>query len=165
MKTLVTISPLPIEIAEPILRDAAYRYARYSALLDLPSTMHNLPTGHGQRYEDARAVWLAGFKEARTLCLAFGVLDPENTSDEEREYITFPHWVGGRRKIISVPGLGKFSRHSGGKPDLKRPVRTYRGGIHTEACHAAADRTVKAWRASFEPATESSSIELREIRP
>lgn len=143
---------LPADDLEPILRDAAFDAARYSAWCDyiVPHRTYMGP-GSNNRIPAAeiKARWRGKFLRGKRIVEAFGV-EYEPVSEEETVYVSYPHRKGEKREPVSIGGLVMFTRVSGGTVDFKKPEITYRGGeIHEEACKQAADRVVRKWRASL----------------
>lgn len=147
MSSTVTVA-LQADDIEPWLRQAADDAARYSSLADhIGRATYHAPLGHGESYEDARARWQRAFLKARRIVQAFGV-DYEPVSEEETLTITFDE-IGGRTKVMRLPGLGPVGWRTGGRPDYRHPRPCYRGGVHHAACNAAADRVIRRWRAGL----------------
>lgn len=144
----VTIT-LRIEDAEPILRKAAYEAAKFSAWCDhVTNRTHRCPgRGYGENLADARKRWNVKFLAAKRIVNSFG-FEYEQTSEEETLTVHIP-MKNQKRKLRKVAGM-IFNEVSGGEPDYKHPEPMYRGEVHELACHAAADRVVRAWRAELE---------------
>lgn len=122
--------------AEPILRKAAYEAAKFGAWCDyITARTYNPPGSPAQRKKE----WLANFLRAKRIVETFGV-EYEPTSEQETLTVGY-RYVGGRAENI----VG-FTVIRGSKPDYSNPVPQYRGEVHSQACHAAADRVVRAWR-------------------
>lgn len=131
--------------AEPILRKAAFEAAKNGALCDhMTAKTQDAPTGFGQSVAEARKKWQAQFLSAKRIVEAFGV-DYEQTSEPETLTIWFD-FVGGKKV-----SRGMFVETVGSKPDYDHPRPAYRREVHSHACHAAADRVVRAWRNSLRP--------------
>lgn len=131
--------------AEPILRQAAYDAAKFGALCDhMTAKTHDAPTGFSESVADARKRWSEQFLRAKRIVEAFGV-EYEPTS--EAETLTLWHdYVGGKTRKTEMG----FRVTEGSQPDYKHPRPAYRREVHTHACHAAADRVVRAWRHSLQ---------------
>jgi hypothetical protein len=130
--------------AEPILRRAAYDAAYYGSWCDYitPRTYSfNLRVD-----ADAKKRWRDNFLRAKRLVEAFGI-EYEQVSEEETLTVYIP-FKNEKRKLRKVGGFG-FTVLEGGVPDYDNPQPAYRGTIHTYACHAAAERVVRRWRAQF----------------
>jgi len=140
---------LPARDAEPWLRQAAEDAAKLSAWCDhlTRKTLH-APSWGGVSLEDAKKDWRARFVRAKRIVESFGV-EYQQTSEAETLTVDYPH-VGGKTRIMRVPGIGPVGWRSGAEPDYKHPQPCYRGGVHAEACRQAADRVVRAWRATLE---------------
>lgn len=149
-KQTVTIT-LSIDDVESFLRRNAIDAAKYSAYCDYFSKRtYNMPTWGGLRFDDLRKEWNERFLRAKRIVESFGV-EYEMTSEEETLTISYPYWINETVKIRDLgPSLGKVRMRSGGEPNYKRPLPTYRGGVHDEACKAAADRVVRRWRAMLQ---------------
>lgn len=147
MATFIKLT-LRSDDAEPILRKAAYEAARNGALSDhMTLKTHDAPTGFNESFIHARARWLADFLSAKRIVEAFGV-EYEQTS--EPETLTVWHdYVGGKRKVRNLPGIGPVATVTGSQPDYRHPRPAYRREVHSHACHAAAERVVRAWRQSL----------------
>lgn len=147
-----TTLTLPIEDAEPILRKAAYEAARFGGFLDYIGRKTYLPRGmpgpHGDGYDASRQIWQARFLKAKRMVEAFGV-EYEQTTEPEALGTTYPYWKNEKVRRRHVPGIGMMIHREGGEPDMKRPVTTYQGNIHDDACEAAAERVVRRWRSQF----------------
>lgn len=149
----IDIRLLPSD-AEPILRQAAHDAAKFGAFADFitPNTVktparNGMSTTRAQRqawFREDRAEWQAAFLRAKRIVEAFGV-DYEPTSEQETMTFYFPHVGGTTRK-----GAMGFSITEGSRPDYDDPLPQYSSGVHAEACRQAADRVVRAWRASLE---------------
>lgn len=132
---------------EPFLRKAAYDAAMNSALCDYitPKT-GNRPTW-GDSFAECRKEWQARFLRAKRIVEAFGV-EYEQTSEAETMTIDW-RWIGGTSKLVKVAGIA-FNEVKGSQPDYKNPFPSYRGEVHSQACHAAAKRVVRNWLALIE---------------
>lgn len=147
MKT-ITLELKPDD-AEPILRQAAFEAAKYSALCDyVTKRTYNSPWRSGQTFEETRKRWDELFRKAKRMVEAFGV-EYQQTSEEETLTVAFDT-AGGTTKVVDLGGaVGKVGWRSGGELDFKHPKPSYRGGVHEEACRQAAERTVRTWRAGL----------------
>lgn len=139
MKPNVTLT-LRADDAEPILRKAAYEAAKFGAFVDyITRKTYNAPGNyfvmHGQ--------WQDWFLAAKRIVEAFGI-EYEPTSEEETLTVHFDY-VGGTRHPRKIAGM-TFVEVRDSKPDYKHPRPAYRRDVHSQACHAAAERVVKAWR-------------------
>lgn len=85
--------------------------------------------------------WQAQFLSAKRIVEAFGV-EYEQTSEQETLTLHFDY-VGGKRV-----NRGMFVEVVGSEPDYSHPRPAYRSGVHSYACHAAAERVVRAWKAA-----------------
>lgn len=129
--------------AEPILRQAAYDAAKFGALCDhMTAKTHDAPTITGETIADARRRWSALFLRAKRIVEAFGT-EYEPTSEQETLTLWFDY-IGGKTRTTEMG----FRVTEGSQPDYKHPRPAYRREVHTHACHAAADRVVRAWRHS-----------------
>lgn len=128
--------------AEPLLRQAAEDAAKYGALCDyITKRTGNCPQrGFSETLDDARKRWQAIFLRAKRIVESFGI-EYEPTSEEETLTVDFPH-EGGTRKVIG----GLFAMTTGSKQNFKKPFPSYRREVHSEACRAAAGRTVRKWK-------------------
>lgn len=136
--------------AEPILRHAAERAARYGAYCDhITRKCYRLPSGDGSSkpLAERRKGWQEKFVQAKRMVEAFGV-EYEQTTEPETMTVDYP-WIGGTTKIVDVGPLGKVGVRSGSHADFKHPMPTWRGSVHDEACRQAADRVVRHWLASI----------------
>ena len=142
MAKTVTIT-LPINIAEPMLRQAAFEAAEYGAWCDYftPRTFM-LPEALTPKN---RQVWLERFLASKRLVEAFGV-EYQPTSAEETLTVYIP-MKNQKRKVTVVDGMRFPEIVSEGEPDYKHPVPNYWSGVHADACQAAADRVVRQWKA------------------
>lgn len=142
MTSKVTLT-LQADDAEPILRQAAREAAKYGALCDyITRRTYNPPSNPTP---ETVKCWRDLFLAAKRKVEAFGV-EYESTSEEETLTLHHPY-VGGKRVPLGNTG---FHQIVGSKPDYKHPVPCYRGEVHSNACNAAADRVVRAWRQIIE---------------
>lgn len=147
MRKTITLE-LRTEDAEPLLREAAERAAKYGAFLD-NFTKRTYMVPRSGPIEDAREVWKAKFLKAKRMVEAFGV-EYEPTSEGETLTIYIPDKVL-KSHLVKIAGV--TLRHiDKSEPDFKNPLPCYRGGTHEEACRQAADRVVRRWRAMIEQA-------------
>lgn len=135
------------EDAEPILRKAAYDAARYGAYVDhLTRRTHNPPSRNGRSFDECRAEYSDRFRRAKRIINAFGV-EHEVTSEAETLTVEYP--MKNQKKVARrIPGIGVVNEISGGTPDFKKPIPSYRRGVHEDACQAAADRVIRMFRMS-----------------
>lgn len=141
MPKTITLDLRPDD-AEPILRDAAERAARFGAYCD-HITRRTVEGPASGNYDDCRKQWLARFLAAKRVVEAFGV-EIEPTSEPETLTVYYSH-IGGRRKLKNIGGV-RFNVVTGSKPDYKNPYPCYRRDVHAEACRQAASRVVRRWR-------------------
>jgi len=147
MAKTITLDLRP-EDAAPILREAAEEAAKYGAWCDyIDRRTGNCPREYGESLDDARKRWMTKFLRAKRVVEAFGV-EYEPTSEEETMTVDHP-WVGGKTKVLKIPGIGPIGMRSGSKPDFSKPFPSYRREVHAEACRQAAKRVVRAWRAAL----------------
>lgn len=126
--------------AEPILRKAAFDAAKFGAWCDFITRKTWDAPG---TVDSDRKTWQQNFLRAKRTVESFGVAYSP-TSEEETVSVHYPHRIGGVRKRA-----GAFNVLTGSKPDMNRPEPIYRSGVHADACRAAVDRVVKAWRATL----------------
>jgi hypothetical protein len=144
MTDIVTIT-LRVEDAEPILRSAAYRAAKNSSFCDyITRRTYNPPANPN---EEHRKYWADEFRKAKRMVEVFGV-EYEMVSEQETLTVHIP-MKNEKRKPIKIDGKLFAYSVSGGVPDPKNAMPCYRGQVHSEACHAAADRVVRKWRAAL----------------
>ena len=131
--------------AEPILRAAAMDAARYGSWCDyITAKTYNPPfAGNGQTCAEQKAGWNARFLKAKRMVEAFGV-EYEMVSEQETLTVHIP-MKNEKRTPRNIAGM-KFIEVTGGEPDYRKPMPEYRRGVHDDACRAAADRVVRAWR-------------------
>lgn len=131
--------------AEPILRVAAFDAARYGSLCDyITAKTYGAPWSlSGQSSAEQKAGWNARFLKAKRMVEAFGV-EYEMVSEAETLTVHIP-MKNQKRKPRVIAGM-TFNEVTGGEPDYKNPQPEYRRGVHEDACKAAADRVVRAWR-------------------
>jgi hypothetical protein len=129
--------------AEPILWDAARQAAKYGAWADY-ITRRTVNPPQDLRH---RGEWQEKFLQAKRLVEAFGV-EYERVSEEETLGVYIPHKVL-KSHLVKVAGM--TMRHvDKSVPDPKNAMPQYSSGICSEACKAAADRVVRAWRSTLE---------------
>lgn len=133
------------EDAEPILRKAAYEAAKFGAFVDhcTRRTVNCPHRGHGESFEDAKARWSKWYLQAKRTVEAFGV-EYSMTSAEETIGIYWPPKPGTGTQYV---------------PDYANPLPMHRGEIHSQACHAAAERVVRAWKAKLADEDEQRHAE------
>lgn len=151
-KQTITLT-LDLDAAEKILREAAQWAAFYSSCLDfITRKTYNTPQRTGETLEAARERWHTFFVKHKRMVEAFGV-EFSPVSEAETITIGYPYTKGGKRERVKVAGIA-FDRVTGAVRDYKRPVPEFRRAVHGDACHAAADRTVRAWRQSLSTGAE-----------
>lgn len=130
--------------AEPILREAARKAALNGGRwLYITRKTCGAPTTSAGFDADSEG-WHREYLAAERMVEAFGV-EAEVTSEAETMTITF-QMKNQKQTVVRVPGIGPVAWRSGGEMDYKRPLPSYRGGIHQSAAEAAADRVVRRWR-------------------
>lgn len=149
MSTTITLA-LRAEDAKPILRQAAYDAAKYSAQLDYcMKNIGNHPRWSGSTFADWRKEITDRFLKAKRMVEAFGV-EYEQTSEQETLTVDW-RWVGGKSKLVRIAGIA-FNEVTGSQPDYDNPFPSYRGEVHSQACHAAAGRVVRTWLGTMQEA-------------
>ena len=143
----VTIT-LRVEDVESWLRQNAGEAAKYGALCDyITRRTYNVRyRGYGESLDDSKQRWQRLFLKSKRIVESFGV-EYEPTSEQETLGVHIP-MKNEKRKTRVVAGMA-FCEVSGGEPDYKNAMPEYRGEVHSQACHAAADRVVRKWRASL----------------
>jgi hypothetical protein len=144
MNTKVTVA-LQADDAEPILRKAAYDAAKYGAWCDhINRRVYNLPV---TPTEENRKHWQQCFLRAKRTVEGFGV-DYEPTSEAETLSVHWPDKVL-KSHLVNVAGM-RFRHIDKSVSDPKNAMPSYRGEVHSQACHAAAERVVRAWRETLQ---------------
>jgi hypothetical protein len=139
---------LQADDAEPILRQAAFEAAKFGAFCDYftRKTVYMPPFVTHNTYDDERKEWLTKFLAAKRIVEAFG-MEVEPTSEQETLTVYVPDRVI-KSHLVDIGGM-KFRHIDKSIPDTKRTVPSYRKDVHTQACHAAAERVIRAWRQSL----------------
>lgn len=133
------------EDAEPILRRAAYEAAKYGAWVDyIDRRTYNPPSSPTA---ENRKRWQDWFLRAKRTVEGFGI-EYEQTSEAETLTTHIPDKVL-KSHIVNIGGI-RFRHVDESVPDPKNIMPAYRGEVHSQACHAAADRVVRAWQATIE---------------
>lgn len=135
---------LPIDYAEKVLRDAAYKAAYFGSLLDYMTRRTKQRPGPGYTLDEGRIAWKEGYLSAKRVVQAFGV-EYEPVSEQETLTVTY-EYKGGKTKRVMIAGLLKFNHTEGGRLDYDNPIPCYRGEVHREACEHAAASVVKSWK-------------------
>lgn len=79
---------------------------------------------------------------------AFGV-EYEQVSEAETLTVYIPERVL-KSHVVNMGDLA-MQMVDKSEPDYKNPHPAYRGDVHREACRQAADRVVRAWKATLLP--------------
>lgn len=146
MKT-ITIELRP-EDAEPILRRAAFDAAFYEARwLYITKRTVNAPSRLPGHFDEQSKDWHRKALISQRVVEAFGI-EHEPTSEGETLTVHWPEKV--IKSKIETVGRLRFRRILESKPDPKNAMPEYRRGVHEEACHQAADRVVRKWRAKID---------------
>lgn len=125
--------------AEPILFKAAFDAAKFGSYCDyITRRTGNTPSGDPE-------TWKKNFLAAKRTVEAFGI-EYEQVSEQETITIAF-NYVGGKRKVVNMPGIGPVGWRTGSEPDYKNPYPNFYSMVHGHACEAAARRTVRSWKA------------------
>lgn len=142
MTDKVTLT-LRADDAEPILREAAFTAAKFSAFCDfLTRNTVGLPCDWN-RLDERKKEWQVVFLRAKRVVESFGV-EYERTTEEETMTVYVPDKVL-RSHIVNVGGI-RMRHVDKSVPDPKRAMPQLRAAVHSEACHAAAERVVRRWR-------------------
>lgn len=138
---------LAADDAEPILRISAELTALYSALLDYTTRRTgNCPNvGSGRTHAQARAEWQDKFLRNKRVVESFGV-EFSPISEQEALTVAHPFLRAGAKHPTEPRRVGATE----GVADLTKPYPTWRRDVARDACLHAADRTVRAWRATLE---------------
>lgn len=138
---------LRMEDAEPILREAAYEAAKYGAWCDyITPRTYNPPV---RVTPEARAGWATRFLRAKRIVESFGV-EYEPTSESETLTVHIPDKVL-KSHLVKIAGM-TFRHVDESVSDPKRAMPEHRREVHSQACHAAADRVVRAWKTTTQAA-------------
>lgn len=131
--------------AEPILRTAAFDAARYGSWCDyITGKTYSAPfSTSGKTTAAQKADWHLRFLKAKRMVEAFGV-EYQMVSEAETLTVHIP-MKNQKHKPRNIAGM-RFLEVVGGEPDYANPQPCFRGGVHEDACKAAADRVVRAWR-------------------
>jgi hypothetical protein len=151
MNCIVTIT-LRADDAEPLLRKAAYEAAKFGSWCDyITRRTYNPPSNPST----ARAGWQESFLRAKRTVEGFGI-QYEMVSEEETLSVHIPDKVL-KSHLTTIAGM-TFRHIDKSVLDPKRMMPSYRGEVHSQACHAAADRVVRAWRQSLERAHSEKGV-------
>lgn len=133
--------------AEPILRKAAFDAAKFGAFVDhFTRRMAYAPHGPGT-FDEKRKEWQASFLAAKRMVEAFG-LSHEQTSEEETLGVYIPDKV--LKSHVKTVGAFAFRHIDKSVPDPKNAMPSYKSGIHSDACRAAAERVVRRWHVTLD---------------